>query len=108
MGNKESKTQPIPSGSSLSVGILGKPKKREVKDEDVSDVVFFVTSGPVTVVVFSASMIGSKLSASAISSSFRVAPISEILVLLLIRSILSRSSFLLTTTFLLSTVLLSF
>ena len=76
------------------MGILGKPKKREVKDEDVSDVVF------VTSVVFSASRIGSLLSASAISSSFRVAPISGILVLLLIRSILSRSSFLLTTTFL--------
>ena len=51
VGNKESKTQPIPSGSSLSVGILGKPKKREVKDEDVSDVVF------VTSVVFSASIV---------------------------------------------------
>ena len=89
------------------MGILGKPKKREVKDEDVSDVVF-VTSGPVAVVVFSASRIGSLLSASAISSSFRVAPISGILVLLLIRSILSRSSFLLTTTFLLSNALLSF
>ena len=113
VGNKESKTpatQPIPSGSSLKAGRFGKPKNREVKGEDPS-VVFVVVE-----FLFSAVFVF-KLSPSKISSSFRVAPISATLVLLRICSIWFPASFLfptsavpslLTTTFRLSTVLLSF
>ena len=113
VGNKESKTpatQPIPSGSSLRAGRFGKPKNREVKGEDPS-VVFVVVE-----FLFSAVFVF-KLSPIKISSSFRVAPISATLVLLRICSIWFPASFLfptsavpslLTTTFRLSTVLLSF
>ena len=114
VGKKESKTpatHPIPSGSSLKVGRLGKPIKRELKGEE-TDVMF--VPPPVVVVEFLFSAFVSKLSAIKISSSFRVAPISPTLVGFLIWSILFPASFLspasslLTTTFRLSTVLLSF
>ena len=113
VGKKESKTpatQPIPSGSSLRVGRLGKPIKRELKGEE-TDVMFVP---PPVVVEFLFSAFLSKLSAIKISSSFRVAPISPTLVGFLIWSILFPASFLsptsslLTTTFRLSTVLFSF
>ena len=111
VGNRESKTpatQPIPSGSSLRSGRLGKPKNREVKGEEMPAVVFVTPAVAVVVVEFLFSAFVFKLSPSKISSSFRVAPISGNFFLLLICSILFPASSLLTTTFRLSTVLLSF